>query len=518
MIGDRKYWHEPSWNGLMRSRSVIAMLAFAGLLFTALLSGWLWHVEAQQAQEKVRTDIEKRALQLRNELRQGAESLFALRDVIRYTDSLSESVFTDVAAAALARHTLVEALVWLPRVTADQRQRYEHRSGAIVAGQMRTAAPPRDEYFPIRYVVPKEKNLYSIGADVGAHPVLAQALEQARRSAALGMSGGAERLAPGSDGLGVIIALPVFRGQPTTVAEQQQALRGFVVAVVDISRLLGGVFPDLPHDGWCLLEDIEANGNRTLFSRGTAAGMRASAAVPVFAGREWRLSMAESPAAVLHGALPTTTAIFGTLLVLLVCGYLYLLQRRGELVQSLVDQRTHELREANQRLASLSVTDPLTGLANRRAFDDYLLQEWQRALRYQQPIALLMLDLDYFKQLNDSHGHPVGDRCLVELAERLRQRFRRAGDLIARIGGEEFVVVMPGADGGVRERAEQFRACVSATPFQVADELAVTITISGGLAMLIPQPDELPHTLVKAADDALYQAKRAGRNRIHIAG
>lgn len=518
MAGDRHYWREPSWNGLMRSRSVIAMLAIAGLLFTGLLSGWLWYIEQQQAEDKVRTDIEKRAQQLRNELHQGAESLYALRDVIHYVDSLPEIVFADVAGAALQRHPLVEGLVWLPRVRAAERQDYERRNGPILLGQTQTAAPVRDEYFPIRYVVPKQKNLYSIGVDVGAHPVLSQALDQARRAGALGMSGGAARLAPGSDGQGVIIALPVFKGQPTTVSEQQQALRGFVVAVVDISRLLGGVFPDLPHAGWCLLEDISNANHNTLFSLGTPEGLRASSAVPVFAGREWLLSMAVPQSTVLHGALPTTTAIFGTLLVLLVCGYLYLLQRRGELVQSLVDQRTRELRQANQRLASLSVTDPLTGLANRRAFDEYLAQEWQRALRYQQPLSLLMLDLDYFKQLNDRHGHPAGDRCLVELADRLRSKFRRAGDLIARIGGEEFVVVMPGADASVQQRAEQFRACVSATPFRLAEELAVTITISGGLASRIPQPDQLPQMLVKAADDALYQAKRAGRNCIQRDG
>ncbi len=155
-----------------------------------------------------------------------------------------------------------------------------------------------------------------------------------------------------------------------------------------------------------------------------------------------------------------------------------------------------------------ALTDPLTGLANRRAFQDRLFTEWERARRHGEELALVMIDLDHFKKVNDVHGHPVGDRVLAELARRLRLAVR-SHDVLARVGGEEFAWVLPAAtsDDAV-DAAERAREIVRSMPFPIAGMLTASFGVCGiGDAS---GPSEL-HQL---ADDALYAAKRSGRDRV----
>lgn len=186
-------------------------------------------------------------------------------------------------------------------------------------------------------------------------------------------------------------------------------------------------------------------------------------------------------------------------------------------MKELVDRRTRDLEDANAHLAKaietlhrLSTTDPLTGAANRRQFDDAIDLEWRRAARSQSPLTLMMIDIDGFKAFNDTHGHQAGDDCLRRVAEVLRERLHRAGDLVARYGGEEFAVLVGGVGRDhARDLAEALRAAVA--------ELGVT-TISVGVAHCVPRRDQEPEALIRLADDALYAAKDAGRNRVVISG
>ena len=177
------------------------------------------------------------------------------------------------------------------------------------------------------------------------------------------------------------------------------------------------------------------------------------------------------------------------------------------------------LRVAHEQLARQATTDPLTDLANRRYFDSYLQDYWQRAQAQGQAMSLLMVDVDHFKRYNDHYGHQAGDRCLKVVSEALQGCLRRTGDLVARIGGEEFAVVMPDADEqAVRGAAERVRAAVEAQGLpHLTSTCAQVVTVSIGVATLRPQLDEAPAALLRDADAALYGAKAAGRNRIHVA-
>src|SRR5690606_5387900 len=175
-----------------------------------------------------------------------------------------------------------------------------------------------------------------------------------------------------------------------------------------------------------------------------------------------------------------------------------------------------QLRSARERerLDALARVDALTGLANRRQFDDTLRAEWARARRQGGDIALLLLDIDHFKSLNDRLGHPAGDAALREVAQALVRCTQRAGDTVARYGGEEFAAVLPATSAADALRlAERMRLAVRALALASPAPGGV-VTISVGVAAVAPGADDEPAGLLQAADAALYEAKRLGRDRV----
>ena len=165
-----------------------------------------------------------------------------------------------------------------------------------------------------------------------------------------------------------------------------------------------------------------------------------------------------------------------------------------------------------EALARLALCDPLTGLANRRAFDDALAQEVARAAAAGAPLAVVALDVDHFKRVNDAHGHAAGDAVLAEVAARAHAALR-GGDLLARVGGEEFAAILPGASlAQAREAAERIRARIAAAPILAAGA-SLAVTASLGCASLSPD-DRGGDSLLARADARLYEAKAAGRDRV----
>jgi two-component system cell cycle response regulator len=172
-----------------------------------------------------------------------------------------------------------------------------------------------------------------------------------------------------------------------------------------------------------------------------------------------------------------------------------------------------ELRESVNHTLALAVTDELTGLYNRRYFDRHLAMMLEKAREQHRDMALMVIDMDYFKAVNDTHGHDAGDCVLKEFSARLRRNIRGV-DLACRFGGEEFVVLMPDTDyQQAQSVAERVRTAVAERLFNVGVEKALTITVSVGVALNEFDTDT-PEMLLKRADVALYRAKREGRNRV----
>lgn len=177
--------------------------------------------------------------------------------------------------------------------------------------------------------------------------------------------------------------------------------------------------------------------------------------------------------------------------------------------------REEKLQALNSQLAELSISDPLTGLANRRRFDALLSEEWSRSLRHGHSMAILMIDADYFKAFNDCYGHQAGDQCLQTVADVIKARVHRPGDLAARYGGEEFCVVLTECtlDGATQVASEIHRA-IEQLDLPHLESIYGHITVSIGVASTIPVPGQSAAELLKQADLALYEAKAAGRNKV----
>lgn len=201
------------------------------------------------------------------------------------------------------------------------------------------------------------------------------------------------------------------------------------------------------------------------------------------------------------------------LLSLLVIAFLLARNRTHQLakeklrLEHMVAARTRELEVANRQLESMAHLDGLTGIPNRRRLDDYLKQVWAQCIERHRHVSVLLIDVDHFKHFNDKYGHLAGDRLLKRLVEILGHSLRRTEDLLARFGGEEFLVVLPGADSATaQEVAEAMR--------QQVEESSLGATISVGIAACIPTADMPLSRLIKQADRAMYAAKSLGRNRV----
>lgn len=181
-------------------------------------------------------------------------------------------------------------------------------------------------------------------------------------------------------------------------------------------------------------------------------------------------------------------------------------------------QMETELQAANEKLERLATLDGLTQIPNRRRFDEYLQQEWQRLVREQRPLSLILFDVDYFKPYNDHFGHQQGDEGLIAIAQAANQAVKRSVDLLARYGGEEFGVILPNTSrSGAENVAKAIQREVAALKLpHPKSEVNDYLTVSMGIASVVPNPEQALEELIAAADAALYQAKRRGRNRYWI--
>jgi len=194
------------------------------------------------------------------------------------------------------------------------------------------------------------------------------------------------------------------------------------------------------------------------------------------------------------------------------------LHQHREILEEQVAARTKELAEANKKLKILARSDGLTGIANRRVFDEELTREIRRSARTKSVFSLLICDIDFFKNYNDSYGHPQGDLCLQQIANIINGTFQRAGELVARYGGEEFAIILPGVNEiKVADLAEQLRQKIwdLNIPHNSSDT-AERVTISVGAATFIITKVRSNDQIIKIADDALYKAKNNGRNRVEF--
>jgi diguanylate cyclase (GGDEF)-like protein len=376
----------------------------------------------------------------------------------------------------------------------SRRARFEQTHGYPIVertpiGFRRASARPR--YYPLTYAASDSGLEPPLGYDLGADPARSSYLLRARDN---GKPAATRVMHLPIGGTGINVFRPVYRdGAPTaTVAQRRAALVGFAVGAFHVPDLTAAATSALPGD-----VDVQlVESGRSV--AGPELPRDEAAAAPLrIADRSWLLLVRDPNEP--DVSLPLLIAVFGISMAALL-GALVLIWSRNERMQVLKQQASH---------------DPLTGLKNRRRFGEDLRTELARSRREKTVGAVLMLDLDNFKQVNDTLGHPVGDRVIADIADVLRSRMR-VTDVVARLGGDEFAVVLPRCD--LDEAEDVAEAIAAAIRLHVLPgEAAPPVTASIGIATFGPG-SEGNDAVLSAADGAMYEAKRGGRDSIRVAG
>lgn len=406
--------------------------------------------------------------------------------------SFSQHEF-DVIARPLLESGALSGAAFIPRITDSQRPAFEKRFKAPImrpGPEGPSFAPHRRVYYPIAYAVSRWGTAAPVGYDVNEDPVRARYLRRARDSGNA-IATPPVRLLIG--GIGINVYRPVYRdGAPTaTRGQRRRALIGFAASGFHIDKLVQAAVQALPHTA----------SYQVRLAKGTVIGaegqLEETASAPIHvADRTWLLVISDSNQPDI--VLPLLLAAIGIALAALL-GALIMVWSR--------DERMRELqREASQ--------DSLTGLKNRRRFEEELRAAMARSRRERSTGALLMIDLDHFKRVNDSRGHQAGDRLIKEVATVLRHR-TRASDVLGRLGGDEFAVVLPNCSRS--EALVVAEAIVEEIrDHRPGDDGLGSVTASIGVAMFGDDPRLSFSSLIAEADAAMYAAKDSGRDSVRI--
>ncbi|MEX0972793.1 MAG: diguanylate cyclase [Solirubrobacterales bacterium] len=476
----------------MRPRFLLGFAVVAAIAIGSVGLALIVHERERDNFERVQQSEAKRSARQAEAL--AALSVGQLASAAAFyqaVDRLSEDKF-DVIADSLLDTGALSATGFVLEVPASRRARFERENGYRIVERSRLGFRPagsRPNHYPLVLAASASGLEPPLGYDLGADGRRSTHLLRAR---AEGGAAATSVMHLPIGGTGINVFHPVYRnGAPTASEEQRRrALVGFAVGAFPVADLAGAASAAL--DGDVDVQLVE--GNRSV--AGPALDRDASAAAELrIADRTWLL--------VVHDpnrpgvSLPVLIAVVGISLAALLAA-LVLVWSRNERMQELK-------RQAGQ--------DPLTGLKNRRRFEEDLRSELARSRREQTVGAVMMLDLDNFKQVNDTLGHPIGDRTIAEIAAVLNGRMR-ATDVVARLGGDEFALVLPRCD---LDEAEEIAEAVAAAIrlHTLPGEAAPPITASIGIATFGPQSGGYDAVL-SAADNAMYEAKRAGRDSVRV--
>ena len=401
----------------------------------------------------------------------------------------------EIVGESLLRRGALTATAYIEEVDHRERDDYERRNGFPIIERGLTGPRPagvRPVYYPVTHAIAERQGRAPVGYDVASDPSRGPYLNAARD---LGRPTATEVMPLIIGGSGINVYRPVYRdGEPTsTVAQRRAALIGFAAGAFLVDDLAEAAISTLPEDN-----DVQLRSSEEVVI-GPEGSLEDAATAPItIADRTWVL-VVRDPSRPAVG-LPLLIAVFGISLAALL-GALVLIWSRSERMRELQ-------REASQ--------DPLTGLRNRRSFEEDLRREVARSRRDGTTGALMTLDLDNFKRVNDTLGHPVGDLVIEEIAGVLGGRTRES-DVLARIGGDEFAIVLPNCDEEEAQRVGETIATAVREhvpqPSQVPQ-----ITVCVGIAMFGAGTERDVESLIAEADAAMYSAKASGRDGVRLAG
>ncbi len=443
--------------------------------------------EAERIFDGFQSEVNEQLALVEQATRSSFDLLFEIRALVLAGGTIDPVAFRRIAEDAISRRRALQHLTWT------------YLDATVGTPELSYTAAGREP------------------ADIYAEPQLGDAIRAAR------------------DGYGVV-AIPA--PAPPFAAGHVVALLGIrqlaaageadsiAMGIFDITTILDEVFSGPEWNGFDvrLLESDGGKLARDIYRRPSALQaipadqMRYTRALREIGGFLWRVEVTPTQAYVAARRTPLSWVVTGagSLLFVLIAGYLQFLARRNRAIKEIVAEQTAELRRINAQLDAQARIDPLTRVPNRRGLDERLAQVWAQAAMDGTAVAVAMIDIDFFKQYNDSYGHSAGDDCLRRVAARLLSALRRSGDFLARYGGEEFVAVLPETGAAGLPAARRFCESVRSLGIPHNDSRAADIvTISAGVAWAEPgrQHDMTIARLLELADRALYRAKDSGRDQ-----
>ncbi|PSW17666.1 diguanylate cyclase [Photobacterium sanctipauli] len=514
---------------------ITVFTVFTGVVLLCLLFRLFYQLETTNIQRQFDMDIEKKSDSLSQDVELYLESLHSIKSAFDNSGVLTPEAFSYLAQSSIARHGNIQALEWIPKVDADQRQAFEqnvrqHTPGfqfteRVASGDM-VAATNRSEYYPVHYVEPLAGNEAALGFDLGSNAIRLNAITNATDSGKIQISEGVKLVQADESqtGFGLLILLPIYETvSPPTTQARRESLLGFVLGVYKITDILASSLraADAKDMSFKLIDVGASEANKVLYDNTNMQPplmegnqFVVSKLVLDKGGRQWVLEAIPTKAyfASHRTRMPLLVFTIGLVVFAIAMCYGFVVMQRNQLILMSLDAKNKELDEANKKLDRLTKTDVLLGIANRRHFDETLEREFMRASRDGRPLALLVIDIDHFKEFNDTYGHQAGDRCLRLVSSELERVLKRPADMLARIGGEEFGIILPNTNNG-EVVAKQCRASIERLAIaHSGSKVSDVVTVSIGVVTLEALIDQTVDSVFNHADSSLYQAKSAGRN------
>jgi diguanylate cyclase (GGDEF)-like protein len=520
-------WGRPREAWALR-RNTVALPMLVAMTLAGATFYQVRHGEERALRDQFDTESRELARLLQRRLDAQSDSVLAVAKLMELASLTRPDDYREAVTPWLRRYSGTQNFGWSPRVTEAQRAQFEAEQQAGGLREFRILgrdaqgktfpALPATDHLPITLVEPLETNRSVLGLDVLVLPATSEAVMATRISGRPEVTQGIRLVQETRQQRGVVMYQAVFGRQAD--GSPYGEIKGVVSAVFRMDDVLvAALGPIAPQRLLlCLIDPQGRAGNQRLVGaegcENQAAPRRAlSIELPVrFSDRFWEFRVTEGPGyrAEHRSWTAWATVALGLTAVGMLGVFLVVITGHGRRTQLLVDQRTEELAGSNARLVQLAHFDPLTGLANRKHWMDQAQATLEAAQRHGDRLAVMFIDLDRFKHVNDSLGHSAGDRLLGTVALRLRECLR-SRDVLARLGGDEFVVLLPrlkqrdGAASAARKIMQ-----VLAQPV-LLDQHEVTVSASLGLACY-PEDGDSVETLLRHADTAMYAAKDAGRN------
>jgi diguanylate cyclase (GGDEF)-like protein len=514
---------------------IICSVALLGLLVTSFASWSIYQSEKIGVIGYFQRDVDTVGATVSREIFTNLEALRTLGVLFHQGNIPSYESFTNEADKILARHTEITALEWVPRVPSQDKPaflkkiRHNFPDYRILAVNRQGKLSPTEEmheYYPVTYIAPLKGNQQALGFDLTSSPVRLAALTKTRDKAVPQVSESIQLIQDAEPFKAFVAFLPVYRGDPKSISKRRKLIQGFVLGafhigdIFDNAQIHSNNMIDLQ-----MLDTTSSLYQDELYSKPAKQGgdiKRDLSYKYILAdvwGRQWTIIAAPT-----QGYIDSHRGVFaevffctGLFFTFSLCMFLNFLFKRNSTISNQVKIQTQALSEANSRLEFLSRSDELTGLYNRRYFNEFLENEWARAIRNESHISFILIDIDSFKAYNDNYGHLQGDQCLVKVAQCLQKIPTRATDIVARYGGEEFAIVL----GETEDPLPVAKRCVEKIEgLNISHEHSSAskyVTISAGVCTFKPGRHSDAHAVIDHADKALYQAKDLGRNRVEVA-